>query len=261
MMRWPGGPPPGHPGKPRLPRWQTKALLRAMSSPVPSAFSDKENAAAYDDRFAKMAPMRDALHLVAGAVLAELPTDARILCVGAGTGSELLAFARRFPEWHFTAVDPAAAMLEICEKKAVKEGISDRCVFHAGYLDSLPPGEGFHAATSILVSQFILDWGARRGFFGEIAKRLLPDGLLVSADLSADLASEEYQTELEVWLNIFRYTGMDPEMVGRLREAYGRDVAVSRRDEIEALIASAGFEQPVHFLQTSLIHAWFAKLA
>lgn len=231
-----------------------------MSSPVPASFADKENAAAYDDRFAKMAPMRDALHLVAGAVLADLPENAHILCVGAGTGAELLAFARRFPQWRFTAVDPAAAMLEICEKKAVEAGIRDRCEFHAGYLDSLPR-EGFHAATSIPVSQFILDWDARRGFFEEIAGRLLPGGLLVSADLSADLASEEYQTELEVWLNIFRYTGMAPEIVGRLREAYGRDVAVSRREDIQALIASAGFEQPVHFLQTSLIHAWFAKLA
>lgn len=232
-----------------------------MSSPVFTSFSEKESAATYDDRFAKMAPMRDALHLVAGAVLSDLPEDARILCVGAGTGAELLAFARRFPGWHFTAVDPAAAMLEICEKKAVEAGISDRCVFHAGYLDTLPMGEGFHAATSILVSQFILDWDARRGFLEEIAKRLLPDGLLVSADLSADLSSEEYQTELAVWLNIFLYTGMPPENVERLREVYGRDVAVSRRDEIEALIASAGFEPPLHFLQTSLIHAWFAKLA
>ncbi|RYD68316.1 MAG: class I SAM-dependent methyltransferase, partial [Verrucomicrobiaceae bacterium] len=90
-----------------------------MSTPTPSlTVFGPEQAAAYDARFAKFAPMRDALHLLAGSILATLPEDARILCVGAGTGAEVLALAQRFPHWRFTAVEPSAPMLELCRQKA-----------------------------------------------------------------------------------------------------------------------------------------------
>jgi hypothetical protein len=39
----------------------------------------------------------------------------------------------------------------------------------------------------------------------------------------------------------------------------GRDVAVSPVDQIRSMIASAGFETPVLFLQTGLIHAWYER--
>jgi tRNA (cmo5U34)-methyltransferase len=58
---------------------------------------DESHAAAYDERFAKLAPMQDALHLVTQLALAELPADARVLCVGAGTGAELVHLAGALP--------------------------------------------------------------------------------------------------------------------------------------------------------------------
>ena len=230
------------------------------SSPLP-AFFDKEQAATYDERFAKLAPMRDAIHLITAAVFSELPSRARILCVGAGTGAEILFLARRFPDWQFTAVEPAAAMLEICKRRAAEEGIADRCTFHEGYLDTLPPAEEFHAATSILVSQFILDPGERRGFFAGIAARLLPGGYLVSADLSADLSSPEGENILAMWLRLMGSTEMPPEQIARMREAYNRDVAITPAGEIEALMMSGGFDRPVPMLQALLIRAWFARRA
>ena len=116
---------------------------------------NKEQAATYDERFAKLAPQRDALHLLIRILLGDLPERARVLCVGAGTGAELLALARAFPGFAFTAVEPAQAMLEVCEKRAHEEGVADRCVFHHGYLATLPAGEPFDVATSLLVSQFL----------------------------------------------------------------------------------------------------------
>lgn len=227
-------------------------------SQQPVAF-DEAHAAAYDQRFAKLAPMRDALHLLISAILADLPAEARILCVGAGTGHELIYLAQKFPRWRFAVVEPSAPMLAVCRRKAGECGITQRCVFHEGYVDSLPPAEAFDAATALLVSQFILASDARSGFFHAIAGRLRPGGYLVSADLASDLASANYQSLLEVWLRLMRETGSPPEQLEKLRVTYGRDVSLLPVDQVCAFMASAGFEPPIQFLQTCLIHAWYTR--
>ena len=231
-----------------------------MSAPTPSlTVFGPEQAAAYDARFAKFAPMRDALHLLAGSILATLPENARILCVGAGTGAEVLALAQRFPRWRFAAVEPSAPMLELFRLKAAAAGIADRCEFHEGYLDSLPLAEPYDAATSFLVSQFVLDVEKRRDFFRQIAERVVPGGYLLDAELAGDMSTPEFAELFEVWLRVFEFADFTPPMIEGLRGAYGRDVAITPPREIEALIASAGFEPPIAFLQTGLIHAWFTK--
>jgi tRNA (cmo5U34)-methyltransferase len=231
-----------------------------MSEELSVAF-DREHASKYDQRFEKLAAMRDALHLLISAVFADLPTDARVLCVGAGTGHELLYLAQKFPQWRFVAVEPSASMLELCRRKADDCGVSARCAFHEGYLDSLPPSEPFDAATSLLVSQFILAAEARASFFRTIAERLRPGGYLVSADLAADTTSDTYLRLLDVWLRLMRETGSPPEKIEKLRVTYIRDVAVLPPQQVSAIISSAGFGRPTLFLQTVLIHAWYAQKA
>lgn len=117
---------------------------------------DQKYAASYDKRTGFLAPMHDALHALIRAILAELPIEARVLCVGAGTGSELIDLAAAFPQWQFTAVEPAAAMLNICRHRVEERGFTSRCTFHEGYLDSLPASDSFDAATCLLVSQFFM---------------------------------------------------------------------------------------------------------
>ncbi|MBN8245984.1 MAG: class I SAM-dependent methyltransferase [Verrucomicrobia bacterium] len=224
----------------------------------PAAFGPA-HAAAYDERYAKLAPMRDALHLLISAVLADLPAEARILCVGVGTGHELIYLARKFPGWRFAAVEPSASMLDVCRRKADECGLASRCVFHEGYLESLPSSEDFDAVTSLLVSQFVLNLEARTDFFRAIARRLRPGGFLVTADLASDTTSGTYQNLLDVWLRLMRETGSPREQIEKLRGTYGRDVALLPLDVMRSLIVSGGFAPPVLFLQTVLIHAWYAR--
>lgn len=230
-----------------------------MQSHDPATLFDQKHAAEYDRRFARVAPMRDALHLLIGAVFSELPADARILCVGAGTGSEILYLAEKFPGWRFTAVEPSPSMLDVCRRRTAESGIASRCTCHEGYLDSLPPTDPFDAATSLLVSHFILTREARRGFFRGIADRLRPGGLLANADLASDTASPAYESLLEVWVRLMNETELPREQVERMRETYRRDVAMLPPDEVGELIASTGFETPVRFLQTALIHGWYSR--
>lgn len=220
-----------------------------------------QQASSYDDRWAKTAPIRDALHFLLTAVFAELPADARILCVGAGTGEEIGYLASRFPRWTFVAVEPSGAMLDVCRRKAEKHGFAARCQFHEGYLDSLPAQAAFDAATCFLVSQFILEPDARRNFFRGIASRLRPGGILASSDLASDVASPEYDALLRTWLNLMSASGIAASGVEQMRAAYARDVAILPPAQVAALIKSGGFDNPVPFYQSGLIHAWFSRRA
>ncbi len=221
---------------------------------------DAQHAANYDERWAPLAPLRDSLHLQMRFILQELPAAARVLCVGVGTGAELLALARAFPTWRFTAVEPSAPMLDVCRRKAVEAGIADRCAFHVGYLQELPPAEPFDAATTILVSQFITDRARRTDFFRDIARRLRPDGLLITADLTT-IAAGQHESLLTVWSQMMRHIGSSEAQIQALMAAYGRDVALLTVPVMEALLTEAGFVRPVRFSQSLLIHAWFARVA
>lgn len=231
-----------------------------MSNPETNAAFGEEHAAAYDQRFAKLAPLREALHLLMKSLLATLPENARVLCVGAGTGLEMAELAQRFPGWHFTAVDPAAPMLKICRQRAEQMGFSARCTFHEGYLDSLPRETPFDAATSILVSQFILQREARQSYFREIASRLRPGACLVSADLAGEVGSEKYEAEMGAWIQLMRQGDFSAEQAEKLRAAYATGVAILPPREVEKLIADSGFIPPVQFFQTMLIHGWFTHV-
>jgi len=225
-----------------------------------TALFDKQ-ASSYDQQWGRMAPINDALHFLTSTVLSELPQNANILCVGAGTGTEILYLAQKFPGWRFTAVEPSTAMLDVLRRRAAEAGIASRCVFHAGYLDSLPAGESFHAATAFLVSQFMLDQQDRSAFFHSIAERLSPDGLLVSSDLAGHVSAPASGDLLSFWFRVMSGNGAlaSADAIDRMREAYRRDVAVLPPSEVRDILARGGFDAPVLFFQAGMIHAWYAR--
>ena len=148
-----------------------------------------QQAAGYDARWVRMAPIRESLLFLMETVFADLPEDARVLCVGAGTGAEIAHLARRFPRWTFLALDPSTQMIATCRARAEREGFADRCGFHADVVDTLPEAAAFDGATCLLVSQFLLDPAVRTAFFASIARRLRPGGTLAWADLAWDTAA------------------------------------------------------------------------
>ncbi len=223
-----------------------------------TAIFDRQ-AASYDQQWSKLASINEALHLLMGPMFSALSPKAHFLCVGAGTGGEIIYLARRFPGWRFTAVEPSIAMLEVFRGKAKEHGILERCILHAGYLDSLPEGATFDGATAFLVSQFILDRGQRVAFFRGITHRLRPNGVLVSSDLAADMDGVDAWRLLELWFQLMSDGGIPPEGVARMREAYSRDVAVIPPGDVQDIISEGGFESPMHFFQAGMIHAWSAK--
>lgn len=220
-----------------------------------------QQAASYDTQWVKTAPINDCLYFLLESLFADLPADARILCVGVGTGAELAHLAKKNPAWRFTAVEPSGPMLDVCRQRAEKDGFASRCHFHGGYLDSLSGTKPHDAATCFLVSQFFLDHQARSEFFREISRQLKAEGILASSDLASDVESSEYEILLRAWMNMMEASDISPEGMDRLRKAYANDVGVLPPGEIASIIESGGFTPPVQFFQAGLIHAWLSKRA
>jgi len=218
-----------------------------------------QQASGYDQQWARMAPISDGLHFLLESVFAELPEEARILSVGVGTGRELIHFAKKFPGWRFTAVEPSSAMLDLCRHRVEEAGMTARCEFHEGYLDSLPTEDLHDGATCFLVSQFMLETAARTAFFQQIRDRMKPDGILASADLSADVEADDYEARLRVWQRVMSPADLSSAGLARMKAAYAKNVALLPPATVAAIIQSGGFAAPVQCFQAGLIYAWFAR--
>ena len=62
-------------------------------------------------------------------------------------------------------------------------------------------------------------------------------------------------------MSLMACTGIPPENIARMRQAYARDVAVLPPAQVETMITSGGFEAPIGFFQAGLIHGWYARRA
>ena len=87
-----------------------------------------------------------------------------------------------------------------------------------------------------------------------ISSSAMPPTSVPAAGLVITTAT--YRSLFEVWLRVL---DVPPEKAEGLRTAYGRDVAVLPADRVGGIIRAAGFEPPIQFLQTGLIHAWYAR--
>lgn len=228
-----------------------------MTSPAP--LFGKDQAASYDDRWKTLYPINQALHFLSGIALAGLPAEAEILCVGAGTGAEILALSRERPGWRFLAVDPSGYMLDVCRANVEKAGISDRCRFHEGFVDSLPQEAVFDGATAILVSQFVMDRNERKAFFAGIRTRLRPGAPLITADLASPDDAALRESLLDDWATMLAITGVDAEAARASTAQWGKAVAVLPPEQVAEIIAGGGFERPTLFYQALFIHAWHAR--
>jgi len=225
---------------------------------LPANAFNAAHAEVYDRQFEPIRAIKDALHLLLRVRFAHLPPDARILVAGAGTGAEARFLAPIFPGWRFTLADPAEAMLRVAQRHAEAEGFADRCVFHTGFVSTLPK-ERHHAATSLLVSQFLTHATDRQSYFEDIAARLEPGGLLFNADLCAEKNDPSFEPLMDLWLALLEHSRVSPESKSGYRAAFGRDFAAHGPVDVEAMLARAGFTDPAACYQAVLIRGWIAS--
>ena len=230
-----------------------------MKTPEPAAptnFFNQEMADAYDRRNSALAPISDNLHFLLRLVLADMPVDARVLCVGVGTGAEILALAKTYPDWSFVGIDPSEEMLAVGRGRLEQAGVLPRCELLQGYVQDAPR-DGFDAVVSLLVAHFIKreDRGA---FYAAVHDRLKPGGRFVSAEISGDLDAPEFPDMLADWKRIQTLMGATPESLAKLGGMMRDVLGVLPPTETEALWRAAGFHQPIPFYQAFMIRGWHA---
>lgn len=210
-----------------------------QQSPAASPnFFNQEIADAYDRRNSARAPISDNLHFLLRLVLANLPADARVLCVGVGTGAEILSLAKVYPGWSFIGVDPSNEMLAVGRHRLEQAGVLHRCELLPGYVQDVPL-DGVDAAVSLLVAHLIKR-EHRRAFYTAIHDRLKPGGRFASAEISADMDAPAFPEMLEDWKRIQALMGATPESLAKLGGMMRDTLGVVSPAETEALWETAG---------------------
>lgn len=219
-------------------------------------FFNREMADAYDRRNSALTDISNCLHFLVRLVLANLRDDARILCVGVGTGAEILSLAAAYPGWSFVGIDPSEEMLAVGRQRLGEAGVLHRCELLHGYAADAPR-EGFDAAVSLLVAHFVKR-DERQAFYSAIHDRLRQDGVFVSAEISGDLDAPAFPAVLEDWKQVQILMGATPDSLANLSRMMREVLGVLGPAETEALWEAGGFPRPVPFFQAFMIRGWHA---
>jgi tRNA (cmo5U34)-methyltransferase len=227
-----------------------------MSAP-PTDFFTEGLARKYDERNSRLAPISDGLHFLTRLILEDRPENSRVLCVGVGTGADILALAEAFPGWTFVGVEPSLSMLNVCRERMARAGVLDRCELIHGVVDDLPPEPKFDVATALLVAHFVKR-EQRANFYAGIIDRLREGGCFINAEISFDLDSAAFPSMLRNWQSIQRLMGGTEESLRAVPQQLREALTVLSPDEVEKLMGDAGGVTPVRFFQAFLIAGWYA---
>lgn len=224
---------------------------------TPSVIDNFSAAAkSYDEKNLSLAPITDTLHFLIRLILKNSPAHARVLCVGVGTGAEILSLAQAFPEWEFVGVEPSVGMLDVCRKRLSDAGVIHRCTLIQGYADDVPPGENFDVALSILVAHFVKR-EMRLDFYSAMSNRLRQNGILIHAEISYDLNSPEFPFMLKNWATVQSLMGASKESIDNLPAVLREGLSVISLADTEHFLKLSGINVPVRFFQSFMINGWY----
>lgn len=231
--------------------------MSSQASFSTSGFFNRDMAEAYDRRNHGLKPISDCLHFLMRLVLIRLPRKARVLCIGVGTGAEMLSLAAERPDWSFVGVDPSGEMLDVGRRRLSEAGISERCKLIQGYVADVPDKD-FDAAVSLLVAHFIR-LEDRPGFYRAIHDRLKPGGTFVSAEITGDPNRPEFPAMLDDWKQVQLMMGATEQSLETLDEMLRNALGVLSTESTEVLWREAGFSLPVPFFRAFMVHGWHAQ--
>lgn len=213
----------------------------------------------YDKNNSFFSPINKNLNFLIDLILKDLPSNARILCVGVGTGADIIDLANNNKSWSFVGIDPAKSMLDRCEVKLRENSLQNRCELFHGYLSDFKTDESFDAVLCLYVMHFLKDLSERAQMYSLMAKHLKPDGHLIDTQITVDFSSKDYQSLLENWKNLHGLAGSSKEKLNGMNKVLEEQLGVLSPSAVENLILNNGFRNATTFFQAFLIKGWHAR--
>ena len=179
--------------------------------------------------------------LLAASPVAGAP-GANVLVAGCGTGAELLEAVAQRPDWHLTALDPSAEMLEEARQRVDHQvPIQWQQSTVEALVDAPGMAGRFGGALSVLVLQSLPDDGSKLAFLTALARCLQPGAQLVLVDLmQTSLPSLETQLD-QAWQGFQRASGLDV-----CNQEGLHPIGLAR---LTSLVNAAGFGDPARIFQ------------
>lgn len=209
-------------------------------------FNNQQVVENYDQHIRKLIPGYELIHLQVHAILATyLKQEAEVLVVGCGTGYELQYLAEQFPNWRFTAIDPAINMLEKAKQHITHLGLQQQITFIHGdtaVLTSL--NQHFDAALAILVAHFV-EPTQKPVFFQEIAQNLTADGFCISYDLM----QMQHPQQAQVLKHLVQSTGLLEAQANAMLQRLENDFYLIDLHTFKQLLLESGFKRLEQFSQ------------
>lgn len=221
-----------------------RCRLSALVSPaVPPSVPPSDPG--YDRLAPRLIPGYASLARLAVALLASSPLAstraASVLVAGCGTGSELLEARAQRPDWHLTAIDPSAILLEVARGRleAAAPAIDWRCT----RVEDLGVEAAFDGALSVLVLQSLPDDGSKLAFLSALARSLRPGGQLVLVDLMRPERSALQAQVERAWAQFQRASGEESGDPGALASRVEAPHPIGEA-RLAALAEASGFGDP-----------------
>lgn len=220
-----------------------------------SSFTDPGAVARYAENLVRQVPAVHVLHQLAGLLLRErVPTDGRVLVLGAGGGMELKAFAEANPDWRLLGVDPSSEMLDLATR--TMGPLASRVELVRGYIGDAPDTL-FDGATCLLTLHF-LSREERLHALLELKRRLKPGAPLVIAHHSVPDAIDEKLTWFRRHAAFVASNGVPPADAEATAIALANRLpTLSPEADVEMLL-QAGFTQPRLFYAAFTFRGWVA---
>lgn len=220
-----------------------------------SSFSDPAAVAAYADNVVRQVPALHALHRMAGILLGEcVPSDGRVLVLGAGGGMELKAFAQAHADWRFVGVDPSSEMLALAARTLGP--LAARTELVHGFIDAAPE-IAFDGASCLLTLHFLAR-DERLRTLHEIRRRLKPGAALVIAHHSVPDAIDDKRLWFRRHAAFAASNGTPANGMESVAEALASRLPTLSPESEVALLEEAGFMRPSLFYAAFTLRGWVA---
>ena len=219
---------------------------------------DDSRAKGYDVRVRQHIPGYELMHRLCETVLAaELPENASLLIVGAGTGHEIVEWGPKHPGWRFAGTDPSAPMLELAKTRIAAAGLLDRTELHAVLTEQLPAGP-YDAATVMLVMHFLSD-EQKAELLSAIADRLSPGAPVLIANLFGDPGTTRYKRMNDYRKAAAMSLGMSLKDAEEFCDPARKDLFIVPEERLKVLLRDAGYIDVQRLVQSFAVGLWLAR--